>query len=172
MVDPEILAATKVEVLEAVEGAGALGLDVAGLDDRQRAVLDLLDEVDVAAGRATVGEVEDPLADHPWVAALAASPYAPPGPDGVDRSEVRELVRRGTVIEQDGVHFARSAIDQAIAELRGAFEAKPDGLTVAEIRDILGTTRKFVLPLLAHLDGTGVTRRRDDVRIAGPRMPG
>lgn len=171
VVDPEILAATKVEVLEAVEGAGALGLDVAGLDDRQRAVLDLLDEVDVAAGRATVGEVEDPLAGHPWVAALAASPYAPPGPDGVDRSEVRELVRRGTVIEQDGVHFARSAIDQAIAELRSAFEARPDGLTVAEIRDILGTTRKFVLPLLAHLDGTGVTRRRDDVRIAGPRMP-
>ncbi len=171
VVDPEILASTKAEVLDLVEQAGALGLDVATLDDRQRAVLETLDEVVVAAGRATVGEVDDPLADHPWVAALAASPYAPPGPDGVDRSEVRELVRRGTVIEQDGVHFARSAIDQAIAELRSAFGAKPEGLTVAEIRDILGTTRKFVLPLLAHLDGTGVTRRREDVRIAGPRMP-
>ena len=171
VVDPQVLEATKAQVLEAVEGAGALGLDVAGLDDRQRAVLERLDDVVVAAGRATVGEVDDPLADHPWVAELAASPYAPPGPDGVDRSEVRELVRRGTVIEQDGVHFARSAVDRAIEDLRGALDRQPEGLTVAEIRDVLGTTRKYVLPLLAHLDGTGVTRRRGDVRIAGPRMP-
>ncbi len=170
VVDPELLERVKVEVVEAVEGAGALGLDVASLDDRQRAVLDLLDDVVVDAGRATIGETEDPLADHPWVAELAASPFAPPGPDGVDRGEVRELVRRGTVVEEDGVHFARSAIDEAIARLRTALDDQPDGLTVAEIRDLLGTTRKFALPLLAHLDGTGVTRRRGDVRIAGPRM--
>ncbi len=171
VVDPAILERVEREVREQVEGAGALGLDVAALDDRQRAVLDLLDDVQVAAGRATIGVAEDPLADHPWVAELAASPFAPPGPDGVDRSEVRELVRRGTVVEEDGVHFARSAIDEAIGRLRTALDAKPDGLTVAEIRDLLGTTRKFALPLLAHLDGTGVTRRRGDVRIAGPRMP-
>jgi selenocysteine-specific elongation factor len=171
VVDPERLAQARAEVLAAVEEAGALGLDVAALDDRQRAVLDLLDDVEVVAGRATVGETEDPLADHPWVAALAAEPFAPPGPDGVDRGEVRELVRRGTVVEQDGVHFARSAVDQAVALLRSALADQPTGLTVAEIRDLLGTTRKYALPLLAHLDGTGVTRRRDDLRIAGPRMP-
>jgi hypothetical protein len=28
-----------------------------------------------------------------------------------------------------------------------------------------------VLPLLALLDGSGVTRRRGDVRIGGPRLP-
>ena len=171
VVDPALRERTETEVREAVEGAGALGLDVAALDDRQRAVLDGLDDIRVEAGRATIGETEDPLADHPWVAALAADPFAPPGPDGVDRSEVRELVRRGTVVEEDGVYFARSAIDQAIAQLRRALDDQPTGLTVAEIRDLLGTTRKFALPLLAHLDGTGVTRRRDDVRIAGPRMP-
>ena len=27
------------------------------------------------------------------------------------------------------------------------------------------------MPLLARLDNTGVTRRRGDVRIAGPRLP-
>ena len=31
--------------------------------------------------------------------------------------------------------------------------------------------RKYVLPLLAHLDQTGMTRRRGDYRIAGPRLP-
>ncbi len=49
--------------------------------------------------------------------------------------------------------------------------ASPDGFTVAAIRDELGTTRKFVLPLLAQLDATGVTRRRGDLRIGGPRLP-
>ncbi len=171
VVDPERLETTKQEVLAAIEGADALGLDVASLGDRQRAVIPLLEEVHVEAGRATIGEVADPLADHPWVAALAADPFAPPDATGIDRGEIRELVRRGTVIEEDGVHFARSAIDTAIARIGAALVEQPAGLTVAEIRDLLNTTRKFALPLLAHLDGTGVTRRRDDVRIAGPRMP-
>jgi len=42
---------------------------------------------------------------------------------------------------------------------------------VAEVRDALGTSRKHVLPLLGHLDATGATRRRGDVRVAGPRLP-
>ena len=43
--------------------------------------------------------------------------------------------------------------------------------TVAQFRDATGASRKFVLPLVAELDARGVTRRRDDVRIAGPRLP-
>jgi hypothetical protein len=39
------------------------------------------------------------------------------------------------------------------------------------VRDDLGTTRKHALPLLSHFDATGVTRRRGDVRIGGPRLP-
>jgi hypothetical protein len=48
---------------------------------------------------------------------------------------------------------------------------KPDGITVAEARDALGTTRKYAVPLLSHLDATGVTRRRGERRTAGPRLP-
>ena len=36
----------------------------------------------------------------------------------------------------------------------------------------LGTSRKFLLPLLGILDATGVTRRREDLRIGGPRLHG
>jgi selenocysteine-specific elongation factor len=39
------------------------------------------------------------------------------------------------------------------------------GLTVAEIRDILGTTRKFAVPLCEYLDRIGVTRREEDLRF-------
>ncbi len=171
VVDPELLTDAQEQLRKAIESAGGLGLDLAGLDDRQRAMLDSLDDVTVDAGRATIGEAVDPLADHPWVAALAAEPFAPPGADGVDRGEIRELVRRGIVVEQDGVYFARSSMDLAIGRLGAALADQPTGLTVAEIRDLLGTTRKYALPLLAHLDGNGITRRREDVRIAGPRMP-
>jgi selenocysteine-specific elongation factor len=175
VVDPAALVAAKAYVLAQVEEAGALGLDVAGFDERQRAVLAVLDEelgtLTVEAGRVTLGQAPDPLADHPWVADLAAEPFAPPGPDGVERAEVRELVRHGHVVEHDGVYFARSAVDQAIALVRDALEAQPAGVTVAEVRDLLGTSRKYVLALLAHFDGNAITRRRDDVRIAGPRMP-
>jgi selenocysteine-specific elongation factor len=39
------------------------------------------------------------------------------------------------------------------------------GLTVAEIRDILGTTRKYAVPLCEYLDRAGVTRRDGDLRL-------
>ncbi len=169
VVDADALTAVQVEVEEMVTVAGPLGLDLASLNERQRTVLDAMDNVRVDQGRAVIGPVVDPLADHPWVAALAAEPFTPPGPDGVDRGEIRELVRRGLVVEQDGIHFATVAIDQARAILTEAF-AGSDGLTVAEIRDLLGTTRKYVLALLAHMDGNGMTRRRDDLRIPGPRL--
>ncbi|MGF1598596.1 MAG: selenocysteine-specific translation elongation factor [Acidimicrobiales bacterium] len=171
VVADDALAATSEAVAARIGEAGPLGLDLALLDERERAVVELLDDVSVEAGRAVVGAPVDPLADHPWVAALEAEPFNPPGPDGVDRGEVRELVRRGTVVEQDGVHFARSAVERAAVMLARVLADQPAGFTVAEARDILGTTRKYVLPLLAHLDATGVTRRRDDLRIAGPRLP-
>ena len=41
-------------------------------------------------------------------------------------------------------------------------------LTVADIRDLLGSTRKYVVPICGWLDRNGVTRRRGDERIAGP----
>lgn len=40
------------------------------------------------------------------------------------------------------------------------------GLTVADIRDLLGTTRKYAVPLCEYLDRVGVTRRAGDLRVA------
>lgn len=171
VVDPEQLEERRLAVLAEVEAAGALGLDLASLDDKDRAVLTLLEDVTVETGRAVLGEPDDPLADHPWVAELLASPFKPPGPDGHDRAEVRELVRRGTVVEQDGVFFAASALTDAAQLVANALADNPQGLTVAEVRDLLGTSRKFVLPVLGWFDRTGMTKRRDDFRIAGPRLP-
>jgi selenocysteine-specific elongation factor len=45
--------------------------------------------------------------------------------------------------------------------------ASGPGLTVAEIRDLLGTTRKYAVPLCEYLDRIGVTRREGDLRLLG-----
>lgn len=41
------------------------------------------------------------------------------------------------------------------------------GKTMAEIRDTLGTTRKYAVPLCEYLDHTGFTVRKDDLRFPG-----
>jgi selenocysteine-specific elongation factor len=38
-------------------------------------------------------------------------------------------------------------------------------MTAAEARDVLGTTRKYILPLLENLDELHLTRRQGDQRI-------
>jgi selenocysteine-specific elongation factor len=172
VVAPDALAAVEEEVRAAVDKAGALGLDTAALDERARVVAERLPDIEVAEGRAHAIGTADPLAGHPYLAALEAAPFAPPPPDGVDRAEVRELVRRGVVIERDGIYFAASAVDQATRVVAQLLRKSPEGITTSYIRETLCTTRKFVLPLLAHLDAIGVTRRRGDVRIPGPRIPG
>ncbi len=180
VVAPGALAATRASVVEAVGAAGERGLDLAQLGERQRAVLPLLaDEIVVESGRAwpagTAARAAalETLTSHPWLAALRASPWTPPEPEqlGADRHIVRELVRRGLVVERDGSYFAAEAVEEAGRVVARLLAGSPDGLTVSTIRDELGTTRKHVLPLLAHLDATGVTRRRGDLRIGGPRLP-
>jgi selenocysteine-specific elongation factor len=171
VVDPELLAALRDEVAALIRDAGPLGLDVVSLDERRRAVLPLLEGIKIDAGRVTTAEAVDPLADHPYLAALDAAPFAPPGPEGVDRGELRELVRRGHVVAHDGIYFSIAAIDAAARAVAALLRERPDGVTVAEVRDALGCSRKHTLPLLALLDGRGITRRRGDVRIGGPRLP-
>ncbi len=39
------------------------------------------------------------------------------------------------------------------------------GATVAEIRDLLGTTRKFAVPVCEYLDWVGLTKRAGDLRV-------
>jgi selenocysteine-specific elongation factor len=168
VVAPAALAAAT-ERLRGLLAAGEI--DVATLDARDTAVLATLDGVVVQHGRArsAAASTTDWSAHH-YLAALAAAPFAPPEPHGVDRDEVRELVRRGLVVERDGCYFAASAIDAARQRLAALLDATPAGITVGAVRDALATTRKHAIPLLAHLDATGVTRRRGDLRVAGPRL--
>ena len=82
-------------------------------------------------GRAAAA---DPLAGHPYLAALDAEPFAPPPPDGVDRAELRELVRRGLVVAQDGVWFSAGAVERAGRLVADLLAAHPEGVTMSDLR--------------------------------------
>jgi selenocysteine-specific elongation factor len=106
---------------------------------------------------------------------FAAQPYTPP-----DRTETEALVGPAVLnalIEQgrlvkisEMVLFQREMYEEAVSRLV-AYIREHSSLTVAEARDVLGTTRKYILPLLEHLDGQRVTRRQGDVRMLGTNAP-
>jgi len=66
----------------------------------------------------------------------------------------------------DAVYITTGRYDEMIALLRKFQAEKPEmpDMTVAEFRDLVGTTRKFALPFLEHLDSARITMRIGDAR--------
>ncbi len=172
VVAPDALATTDASLHERIAAAGALGLDVAALDERERAVLATFTDVRVDGGRALPADAKDDFADHPVLSQVRAGGTSPAEPTGVDRATLRELLRRGLLVERDGIVFHPEAIDTAAHTVARLLVANPEGITMSQLREELGVSRKYALPLANELDARGVTRRRGDLRIGGPRLPG
>ncbi len=172
VVAPESLAALDASLHDRIAAAGSHGLDVATLDERERALLATFTDVRVDGGRALPADAVDTFASHPVVEQLRAGGTAPPEPAGVDRATLRELIRRGVLVERDGIVFHAEAVDTAAHAMARLLRLHPDGVTMAQLRDELGVSRKYALPLANELDARGITRRRGDLRIGGPRLPG
>jgi len=80
-------------------------------------------------------------------------------------SDILKLLgKEGSLIRiSDSMYLTSSAYNRMIADLRNFFSKKPE-MTVAEFRDVLGTTRKYALPILEYLDSSKVTLRVGDIR--------
>jgi len=174
-VDPAVLAAARTALATAVDAAGPDGIDAATLSERERAVIAAgLDGIEMHGGRAVAAGVApsalSPGADA-LLTALVATPWSPPDLVAGDRPALRELHRRGLAVEVGPLWFATSAVSDAAAIVARLLADSPDGVSVGAVRDALGASRKHVVPLLEHFDATGVTRRRGDLRIGGPRLP-
>jgi selenocysteine-specific elongation factor len=106
-----------------------------------------------------------------------AHPFTPPGraeAEALVGSEaLGALIERGTLVKvgsaAEAVLFLRESYDEALAALL-AYVREHGSMTAAEARDVLGTTRKYILPLLEHMDERRLTRRIGDERVAGPTM--
>ncbi len=165
-VDPDAATAMAAALRERAGG----GLDVATLDDVQRAMIAGLDGIEVRAGIAGLAGAGDRWRDHPLLDRLAAGGMQPPDVTDVPRNDVRELVRRGFVVERDGICFHPDAVAAAASCAAELLAAQPDGFTTSQFRDAAGITRKFAIPLLTELDDRGITRRREDLRLPGRRL--
>ncbi len=99
-------------------------------------------------------------------ALLAAHPSA--------RSVVARLAREGVLVrtvdrvQKREILFHRDVIRQAQAALAPHLAHSP-GLLLGEAAAILGTTRKYAVPLMEYLDATQFTRRAGDRRVLGER---
>jgi selenocysteine-specific elongation factor len=171
VVSAEWLQTTSDQMRARIAAAGDIGVDIAELDDLRRAVVNVLDDVVVDSGRARAATAPDPLDDHPFLAALLAGGVTPPEAVEVDRVELRELLRRKLIVERDGIYFHPRTVDQMATVASHLLSTHPAGFTMAQFRDEIGTSRKYALPLANELDARGVTRRRGDLRVAGPRLP-
>jgi selenocysteine-specific elongation factor len=153
--------------------AAALAASLGTTAEQLRAALagapDVLVEHGVVRHASHAATVTDSAEAQRVLDAIDAAPFSPPSPLelGVDRALVRALVREGRLVEIDGVVFSAAALERARALVIDALRAR-ERVTVADVRDLLGSTRKYVVPLVGWLDRQGVTRRRGDDRVPGP----
>jgi selenocysteine-specific elongation factor len=150
---------------------GALSAALHRAPEQLRAALASVNTLVVQQGvvraREHAARAADSDAGRALLAELDATPFSPPPP--TDPALARALVREGALVEVDGIVFTSDAVARARAVLRPAL-AGGGSITVAAARELLGSSRKFVVPLLERFDREGFTRRRGDVRIAGPRL--
>lgn len=96
-------------------------------------------------------------------------PHGPRGEPSAFHIAAQSLQEEGTLIEvAPGILFAGSVLE----EIRGRVVAQiqRDGeVTVAALRDGLGTSRKYALALLEYFDGVRLTRRVGDRRVLAVR---
>ncbi len=79
------------------------------------------------------------------------------------------LLRQGTLVRIGEILVYRKTIQNIAGLIQKHFAANPT-LTVAQLRDLLATSRKIALPLLEYFDLHKYTIRDGDTRRPGPKL--
>ena len=124
-------------------------------------------DVRLAGHRVTLGEREDEA--RRLVTTIEAGEPSPPTLRdllslGYSRELIDACVRTGRLVRVSDDLVLTPGFATRAEEVARAEAAAPDGLTVSRYRELLGTSRKYALPILGWLDERGVTRREGDVR--------
>ena len=96
---------------------------------------------------------------------LDSDPYSPPTDSSIDPELLNLLADEGKVIKvSDSVVFSASAYREMVDRISAYIKERGE-ITVADVRDIFGTSRKYALALMEHLDHQRITRRVGDARV-------
>jgi selenocysteine-specific elongation factor len=106
-------------------------------------------------------------------ARLDAARFSPPSVKELvdelgDEAYTYLVATRAIIPVSPEVAFSAGAYAEMVEGVQGLL-AREGEATVARVRDELGTSRKYVLALLEHLDALGVTVRAGDARRLGTR---
>ena len=100
-----------------------------------------------------------------FVRELTAHPYAPQPAALPDAELLAYLAEQGAVVPvAEGVVFARAAYDEMVERIT-AHLREHGSVTLAQVRDLFGTSRKYAQGLLEHMDERRITRRVGDERV-------
>jgi selenocysteine-specific elongation factor len=101
---------------------------------------------------------------HHVLTQLQRTPFSPPD-IVIERELLVYLVMTGHVIEvNDGIVYGASAWQDMYQWILQTID-ETGSVSVAQMRDRFGTTRKYALAVLEYLDAKRITRRQDDVRV-------
>lgn len=100
-----------------------------------------------------------------FLKSLAQNPYSPPG-DQIPEPDLLNLLidQRKVVKVSDTVVFPTSAYNEMVGKITAHLKSHGK-VTLAEVRDMFQTSRRYVQALLEHLDEKKVTRRVGDERV-------
>ncbi|MBN2070710.1 MAG: selenocysteine-specific translation elongation factor [Candidatus Krumholzibacteriota bacterium] len=80
------------------------------------------------------------------------------------------LQEEGKVIKLGGDRFvSRAVVGDLLGRLDSIFE-KNESLSIGDFKEFFDLSRKYAVPLLEYLDNEGITVRKGDSRVAGPRL--
>ena len=117
-----------------------------------------------SAHRALMSPEQERAVDL-YVESLERDPFAPSTEAAIDPELLGAIVAQGRVVRVgDGVVFAARAYNEMVERIVGRLKEQ-GSITVADVRDLFGTTRKYALPLMEHLDQEHITRRVGDQRV-------
>ncbi len=96
---------------------------------------------------------------------LAENPYSPPTDRPIDTELVAALAEKGEVVRaSEDVVFLKSAYEEMVEGVR-KHASESGQITITDVREMFGTSRKYTLALLEHLDRLQITRRVGDERV-------
>ena len=104
-------------------------------------------------------------AANAYVRLLDKDPYSPPTDSPVDPEVLNLLAEEGKVVKvSENVVFSSSAYRDMVDKI-SVHIGEQGEITVADVRDLFGTSRKYAIALMDHLDHQRITRRVGDARV-------
>ncbi|MBI4188111.1 MAG: SelB C-terminal domain-containing protein, partial [Chloroflexi bacterium] len=100
-----------------------------------------------------------------FLQSLAKNPYSPPGDQLPEPDLLNWLIEQQRVVKvTNGVVFAAAAYNEMVARVTAHIKAHGK-VTLAEVRDLFQTSRKYAQAFLEYLDEKKITRRIGDERV-------